>query len=72
MKLKNELQTETARCSAEHRNGPAPVVPLPRIFMPVPDEGFMEKSKHVARFGQYSSLTADTALIDGASVYLPN
>ena len=42
------------------------------IFLPVPDEGFMEKSKHVARFGQYSTLTADTALIGGASVYLTN
>jgi hypothetical protein len=41
-------------------------------FLPVPDEGFMEKSKHVARFGQYSTLTADTALIDGVTVYLTN
>ena len=47
-----------------------PVLPL--IFLPVPIEGFMEKSKHVARFGQYSTLTANTALIDGASVYLTN
>jgi len=48
----------------------APVLPF--IFLPVPDEGFIEKSRHVARFGQYSTLTADTALIDGASVHLTN
>jgi hypothetical protein len=40
--------------------------------LPLPDKGFMEKSKHVARFGQYSTLPADTALIAGASVYLTN
>jgi hypothetical protein len=43
---------------------------LPSSFLPAPDEGFMEKSRHVARFGQYSTLTADNALIDGASDYL--
>jgi len=36
----------------------------------VPVENFKEKSKHAARFRQNSTLTADTALIDCAAVYL--
>jgi hypothetical protein len=40
------------------------------IFIHVPDEGLMEKPKHVARFGKYNKLNADTALLASASVYL--
>ena len=33
--------------------------------MAVPDNGFVKRLKHVARFGQWKLLCGDTALFDG-------